>query len=127
VRVAGVRLADGRMVWLDAGDLALVPLSQVKVRLPGGDEPGEVFVSPAELLSPPSHIDGLLIEAHDPRRPEGDCSELPGSEFPALGETVRRAGGEGTVVALDPAERRITIAHGADALTVVMLDDVTGE
>jgi hypothetical protein len=33
----------------------------------------------------------------------------------------------GTVVALDPAERRVTIVHGDTSQTVISLDDITGE
>lgn len=110
------------MVWLDAGNHALAPLSPVTVRLEGAETEGTVFITPEGLLSTPPRIDGLVIASQPPPQPDPACSHLPGSEFPALGETVQHGDVQGTVISLDPAERRVTISPENDGPIVVSWD-----
>ena len=126
MRIAGVRLDDGRMVWLDAAEVEVVPLSWVKVRLVDGDRDGDVFVTPDEFLNTPAHLDGIVVESRPPHSPDPDCSYLPGSEFPALGETVRRGEFEGMIVALDPVQQQVTIAPASGTPMVVPWKDPVG-
>lgn len=127
MRVAGVRLIAGDMVWLDAGSLALRSLDRVVAHLPDGDVPGEVFVTPEDLISFSAESQGCVLESHAPSQPVDDCSTLPGSEFPVLGRRVRSGAVSGTVVALEVVARRVTIAvEGAEESTVA-LEDITVE
>jgi hypothetical protein len=119
-----VRLEDGLVVWLDAGDFSIAPLGHVTAHLAAGDEEGQVFVTPEQILSPPTRIDGVIIHYYSPVQSDQVCTDLPGSEFPTLGETVRRGDVSGIVIALDPVERRVTIAPEDAAPLVVSLDDI---
>jgi hypothetical protein len=127
VRIAGVRLQDGSVVWLDAGSHGIRQLDRAIVRLAAGEVEGAVFVTPEAMLSPPPRVDGLVVKSWTSSPPDRDCNFLPGSEFPVLGERVRSGDLEGTVVALDPVERRVTFAHGTDETSVVPLEDLSGE
>jgi hypothetical protein len=127
MRIAGVRLDDGRTVWLDARDLTVVALDRATAQLDGSEWEGEVFVAPEQMVSPPDGVDGLLTQSQPPSLSEDTCGHLPGSEFPTLGQTVQGEGIAGTVVALDPAERRVTIAHSGGAETVLSLGDLAGD
>ncbi len=114
------------MVWLDADEAGIVPLSRVSVRLVDGDTHGEVFVTPEEFLTPPAHLDGIVVESRPPLPPDPDCAYLPGSEFPALGEMVQQGEVEGIVVALDPVQRQVTISAENGSPTLVPWDDRAG-
>lgn len=121
-----MRLRDGSVVWLDAGSHDIRPLDGVMARLATGEAEGVVFVIPEAMLSPAPRLDGLVIDSWIVSPLDHDCSYLPGSEFPALGETVGSGDFRGTVVALDPVERRVTIARGANETSVVPLDELSG-
>jgi hypothetical protein len=127
MRIAGVRLDDGRTVWLDAGDLSVAPLDRATALLEGTEWEGEVIVPPERLLSPPDRIDGLLVKLGPPALDEDECEYLPGAEFPVLGQSVQWGEIAGTVVALDPAERRVTIAHSGGSESVFSLGELPGE
>jgi len=120
-----VRLKDGSMVWLDAETRAVLPLDPVTACLDAGEVEGEVFITPEALLSLPPRIDGSLVERRLSTSPEHDCSRLPNSEFPALGETVRSDDLQGTVIALDPVERRVTISTGPNDTRVIPVDELS--
>ena len=113
------------MVWLDAGTSTVLPLAPVTACLAAGEQEGEVFITPEALLTLPPRIDGSLVERRLPTSAERDCGDLPNSEFPALGETVRSDDLQGTVVALDPVERRVTISSGPDNTKVVPWDELS--
>jgi hypothetical protein len=127
VRIAGVRLSDGRLVWLDAGVHDIQPLDLVTAQLAAGEAEGLVYVTPEALVSPPPHIEGLVIDCRPRARSDQDCNKLPGAEFPALGESVRSGDIAGTVIALDPVNQRMTIGHGDGETSVVSLDTLADE
>jgi hypothetical protein len=117
VRIAGVRLPDGRAVWLDAGGLPVSPLDRVVAEVEGAEATGEVFVAPDQLLTslPP---DGSISRVLPPKPDALDCSGLPGASMPPLGTRVSTAEGSGTVIGVDAVHGTVTVQR-EDGTTVV--------
>jgi hypothetical protein len=61
MRIAGVRLDGGRMVWAEAAEISLETLQRVVVRLPEGEAEGRVFVTPQQLMQAPETVEGTVI------------------------------------------------------------------
>ena len=127
MRIAGVRLKGGRVVWLDAGTISVAPLDCATADVDGNACQGEVFVAPEQLLSPPNRIDGRLLESHPPAPAKQDCDHLPGAQLPVLGQAMRWGAVRGAVMALDPANDRVTIAHGDGSQTVLPLRELSDD
>jgi hypothetical protein len=109
VRIAGVRLNDGRMIWVDALSSEMHPLDRVEVRLSEGDVEGRVFVTPEQIVRMPERIHGAVL-ARKRQSVGGETSDaLPGSEMPPLGSRISSAMIEGMVVRLDPVARTILV------------------
>jgi hypothetical protein len=113
------------VVWLDAGTLSVAPLDWATALVGGNALEGEVFVAPEQLLSPPDQIDGRLLESRAAVPADRDCNYLPGAELPVLGQAVQWGAIRAAVVALDPANDRVTIAPGDGGQTVVPLKDLS--
>jgi hypothetical protein len=111
MRIAGVRLPDGRAVWVDAGKVEVSVRDTALVRLADGDARGFVFVSPEQLAQPPEHVAGYLVEAACPASSETSCADLPGADMPALGSIVEIEGEIGTVTGIDAVKREATITR----------------
>ena len=111
MRVAGVRLPDGRVVWADAEAWPMSPLDTAVVRLSEGEVAGSVFVSPEQLIQPPERVDGVVVEIRPREIPEERCGDLPGSDLPYLGSTARAETIKGRVTALDPVKRLVTLTR----------------
>jgi hypothetical protein len=108
VRVAGVRLPDGRAIWADAAGWELVPPCRVLLRLPEGEVAGVVFVSPEQLLRPVPEVEGTVV-AVQPRPDDDGGEDLPGSDLPYLGSSLTVGGRAGLVTGLDPVRRTVTL------------------
>jgi hypothetical protein len=104
MRIAGVRMADGRLVWVDAGDLDIEPLDDVDMVVDRDALSGTVTVAPQSLLRPVETV-GQIVHTSSPGRGQSECSELPGADMPALGS----GWGDGTVVAVDAVNRTATV------------------
>lgn len=125
MKIAGVRLLDGRVVWLDAGHTAVAPLDHVTAWMDGSTSQGEVFLAPHQMLTAPEHIDGMLTRVI-PRSPvEAECDRLPGAELPALAQRVAWDGMPAGVVALDPVGRRVTIVLVDGTERIVPLEELS--
>jgi hypothetical protein len=114
--VAGVRLTDGRLVWVEAGEEVLSPLDRVVVDLDGAEERGRVMVTLGQLLRPvlPS---GRLLRMELDGVPDSDCEDLPGADMPPLGGPLEN----GVVIAIDAVNHTVTIetADGERRTSVV--------
>ncbi len=124
MRVAGVRLGDGRAVWVDAGAWELAPLDAVIVRLEAGDFTGSVFVTPEQLVRGVERIDGTVVEVSPASTDEEKCADLPGADLPPLGSVVRTDRVKGRVTALDPTRRLATLTRDDGSQVVVPVDDL---
>jgi hypothetical protein len=124
VRVAGVRVADGSALWVDAAAWQLAPLDTVVVRTSAGTLPGSVFVLPEQLLRPVERVDGIVVEVLPAASTEERCAELPGGDLPYLGSIVRTADVEGLVSALDPIRRLATLTLQDGSQVDVPVDDL---
>lgn len=114
MRTAGVRLRDGRALWVDAADRAMSPLDEAIVRLHDGDCTGYVFVTPEQLLRAPEPIEGLIVAVWRRGEDPQECLDLPGSDMPPLGSQVEIGGARGTVNALDPVGRTVRVTRPHD-------------
>lgn len=106
--IAGVRLDDGRLVWVDAGELELQPLDQVVVEFDGREYQGQVMIAPEALIRPVQPT-GRIAGISPRDSADTDCSDLPGADMPPLGT---RVAGE-IVMAVDAVKRTITV-EGTD-------------
>ena len=125
MRIAAVRLKDGRTVWADAGTWLLTPLDEVTVRLSHADALGTVFVTPEQLLQLPQRPDGVVIEIYQCEVDEINCLELPGAEMPPLGSTVPVQGTAGTIVRVDAVHRRVRLRQADGSEVVLPLADLS--
>ncbi len=125
MRIAGVRLKDGRTVWADAGTWPLTPLDEVSVRLSHADLLGTVFVTPEQLLQLPQRPDGVVIEIYQSEVDEIDCLDLPGGEMPPLGSTVPVQGAIATIVRVDAVHRRVSLRQEDGTEVVFPLADLS--
>lgn len=119
MRVAGVRLPDGRAVWADARTHQISALDEAVVRLPEGELVGSVFVTPEQFIEPPQRVDAAVVEVRARALPAETCGDLPGSDLPYLGSTVRLNGIQARVMAVDPVKRTVTVT-GEDGTEVTM-------
>ena len=124
MRVAGVRLADGSALWVDAGTWQLAPLDSVLVRTSAGTLTGSVFVLPEHLLRPVERVDGTVLEVLRATTAEERCGDLPGSDLPYLGSIVRAADVKGRVAGLDPIRRLATLTLEDGSRVDVPVDDL---
>lgn len=104
MRIAGVRLENSRVVWVDAGDLDIDPLDDVVVAVDGGESRGMVIVAPDALLRP-TEAEGWVVHVAPGRPDEDDCGDLPGADMPPLGS--QRDGG--MVVSIDAVKRQVMV------------------
>lgn len=109
MRVAGIRLPDDRVMWLDAGEHELAPLDRVRARAAGEDVAGIVFVAPEQVLQPPVEVAGTITDVAPRPRPDPGCDDLPGADLPPLGTRFEAGGVVGMVVRLDPVGRTVTV------------------
>lgn len=109
MRIAGIRLPDGRALWLDAGQHELVPLDRVHGSTAGGEVEGIVFVTPDQLLQPQAQADGTITDVERRHQSDPDCDDLPGADLPPLGTKFEAEGVCGTVVGLDPVAGSVTV------------------
>ena len=124
MRIAGARLRDGTMAWLDAGDLNVGLLDEARAEIGGAVVTGNVYVAPEQVLAAPDHVDGVLIATRSIDRTDGDCGRLPGADLPVLGQRALTGTVRGMIVALDPVRRRVTIA-GPDGESIESsVDDI---
>lgn len=124
MRIAGVRLADGSAVWVDAGTLQLATLDAVLVRTSAGTLRGSVFVLPEHLLRPVERVDGTVLEVFPRTSAEERCADVPGGDLPYLGSIVRTADLRGRVAALDPIRRLATLTLEDGSRVDVSVDDL---
>ncbi|GAC1463051.1 MAG: hypothetical protein NVS2B16_11240 [Chloroflexota bacterium] len=126
MRIAGVRLLDGTVLWADAGDLPVAPLDTVDVTTDDGMVAGTVFVAPEQFLRPPPHVEGVVVRRHpcgvDPAGWDADVY----TGMPALGSTARTADLAGTVVGCDAVRGRVTL-RAYDEETEVAVDAILRE
>jgi hypothetical protein len=116
VRIAGVRLAGGEVVWVEAGDVDVQPLDDAVVSVAGGEFSGTVIVTPEALLRPVTATGGI-VGVSSRTAQERDCTDLPGADMPPLGSGVD----EGVVVAVDAVNRTATIEMPDGTRTVTTL------
>lgn len=102
--VAGVRLAGGRLVWVEAGDWNPQPLDAVTVDADDREYQGQVIVAPQALLRPVT-ASGKIVQVTPRPTEETDCSNLPGADMPPLGSKQP----DGVVVAVDAISRTFTV------------------
>ncbi|HEX6510553.1 MAG TPA: hypothetical protein VF221_23235 [Chloroflexota bacterium] len=114
MRIAGVRLPDGRAFWVDAGMHRLRPLDSVLLSLNGTSVQGTIFVAPEQLLSAVEVDEADLIEVLEADGVRHRCDDLPGAELPPLGSQLLK----GTVRAIDPIRRQVTLQlHDGEEVT----------
>lgn len=123
MRAAGVHLADGRLVWIEAGEVTLGPLDRVVVRLAEGEHHGVIVVTPEQCLRPPDTVDGVLAGWEPFGLPIDDCSHLPGAHMPPLGSRLDAGGTRGMVIGLDPVERTVTVTPDDEGPEVTVAAD----
>jgi hypothetical protein len=103
VSITGVRLTDGRLVWVEAGVTELQPLDRVVVDVDGQERPGRVAIAPEALIRPVETVGRIVrVNAHNH---DDSCPALPGADMPPLGGEVD---GE-TVIAVDAVNRTFTL------------------
>lgn len=124
MRIAGVRLLDGRALWVEAGDRHLSLLDRAVVQVERTRVTGYVFATPEQLIGSCPVVDAILLEVAPPETPSDECEFMPGSELPPLGSTVQTAAGEATVTALDPVRQLVTVRTPLGAQTTVDLAEV---
>jgi hypothetical protein len=122
MRIAGVRLDSGRLVWVDAGDLEVQPLDEAAVDLAGVSVDGHIAVVP-EALVRPVPPEGRLVESHTSHITTDTCAELPGAAMPPLGTNY--AGG--TVVSVDSLNGTATVRLSDGDLQVVAAGQNSGK
>jgi hypothetical protein len=101
--VAGVRLAGGRIAWVEAGVIDLRPLDTVMVNLEGRKQQATIIVTPNQLLRPVA-ASGQVVRVETGSSSE-ECGILPGADMPPLGSEM--AGG--VVVSVDAVKRTVTV------------------
>ncbi len=124
MRVAGLRTPDGRMVWVDAGAIALSVLDSAAAEVDGERVTGQVYVVPEELLVLPEYVDGILLQAESGIEPPEQWERLPGSEFPPLGSTVVAHGEPCIVEAIDHRTRHVFATDSAGARIALPLEEL---
>ena len=118
MRVAGIRLRDGRTIWADAGDMDLAVLDRAEIRGPVGGETGVVCVIPEHMTGMPPRIDGQVVDVQPHTAPDDDCGAVRGAEMPPLGSTLSAGQNKGVVIAVDAVRGQVTL-RGEDGRDVV--------
>ena len=118
MKIAGVHLSDQRLVWIEAGERALLPLDHVRVLLPVGEREGVVYVTPDQLVRPPERVEGKLLASSPPVPPTREDRGLPGASLPPLGTLLRSNDREGTVTGLDPIRNVVTLSVDGEQIDV---------
>jgi len=108
VKLYGVRLLDGRLVWVEPAELQARPGDAVRCHVDAREEDGLVTITPELLLQGPSQSQGELLEIL-PRATDDACRDLPLAWLPPLGSTVSSPRASGQVIALDPVRGRTTL------------------
>lgn len=119
MRIAGVRLGAGRLVWVEGRDFELSPGEAVTVLLPDGSRTGTVFVAPHQVGAPPVEVEGVLTDVIRAESDDDDCSSLPGETLPALGTHTISERGQEMVIAIDAARQRVRLRGGDGVETEV--------
>jgi hypothetical protein len=108
VKLYGVRLTDGRLVWLEADGAEAQSGERVHCLVDGQEEEGLITVTPELLLRGPEESRGKLL-AVIPEGLEDDGVEIPLAWLPPLGCRVRSSEATGQVVGLDPVGGQATV------------------
>jgi hypothetical protein len=113
VTTVGVRLTDGKLVWVTSATHVLRPADRVRVTLSGAEWTGTVVIGPDGLLSPMPAVAGEVIERVESQEDDLACDALPGADLPPLGSVVRLGPLEGVVTQLHPVQRLVTITDSS--------------
>lgn len=108
MRLYGVRLTDGRLVWLESEDAGAQSGERVRCLVDGQEEEGLVMVTPELLLHGPEESQGKLLAVLLEKAERSD-GELPLAWLPPLGSRVRSSEATGRVVGLDPVAGEATV------------------
>ncbi len=115
MRIAGVRLLDGRLIWVDAARHELDPLEEVTVRIDSGEEPATVYVTPEQLFHDSGSMEGVITARHTRAVADSDaCEDLPGAHFPPLGSMIETPDGPAVVISIDHASGKVRTSSGHD-------------
>jgi hypothetical protein len=106
--VAGVALADGRLIWVETQH-SVAPHDRVFLHVREEEVGGTVLVAPDQLVGLPPTPVGVIVSVLPRATFEPTCDVLPGSDLPALGTQATAGGIAGRVTALDPVARIVTI------------------
>ena len=128
MRIAGIELEDGARVWSDVGELELDPLERVVVETRDGPQTGWVFAAPADIVSATAEPSATVVARVPAVSIEARCDRLPGAEMPPLGTRFRTQSGEGTIVRIDPIEKRVTVRmEDGDELEIALSPNAAGQ
>ena len=119
-----MRLHDGTMAWLDAGDLAVELRGEATAEIEGALVHGEIYIAPEQMVTKPAGVAGVVIGTRPISLMEEDCAALPGADLPALGQPVRVGAVHGVIGALDPVGRRMTVVGRDGVATEFSVDDI---
>jgi hypothetical protein len=108
MNVAGVALADGRLLWARTG-VPLAVLDRVVLQTPEAEIEGTVIVAPDQLLRSPAELSAEVLRVVPRSQSEPRCDDLPGAALPPLGTRVTANGITGLVTALDPVAGTILV------------------
>ncbi|HZU11273.1 MAG TPA: hypothetical protein VFB58_00390 [Chloroflexota bacterium] len=106
MNVAGIRLGDGRLVWVAAEGMDPQPLDEAVVRIGDQSLTGVVVVAPAQLSGSPD-VAGHLVSAQAREVPPLSCDDLPGAAMPPLGTETP----EGIVTAINAVTGMVSLTR----------------
>lgn len=108
MRILGVRLDDGALVWADAGEHDPAPLDRVVLDSGESGSRGVVVITAGQLRRPPKTVDGVVLQVA-PYSTDPDCRDLPHAHLPPLGTRVSAHEIRGMVTALDVVHDLVTV------------------